>query len=233
MKSLLHTLNDNDAVLLMYLFDELPADDRVEVEAMLATDAGLRAELEQLRAMHGTISGAMEVADKQLGSPRAEAAARRQIGKVIDQWVMRRDFSPAAPAPKAKSPLTWVLYATGVAAAVLIGFSYYWVMNVDTPYIANTVATTTTDSSGSDEMHLVDSFKDPESTDNGNTIADAPLLAASDLLRRSLDVSEEMLNDSLTHVDLTAAESEIKTVAQLSDVNTINGEFDVPGNLLQ
>jgi anti-sigma factor RsiW len=44
MASLIHEL-DNDALLLMYRADELSPEDRVEVEQMLAIDAGLRAAL--------------------------------------------------------------------------------------------------------------------------------------------------------------------------------------------
>ena len=49
MKSYLQHLESNEAVLLMYLGNELPEQDRVEVEAMLASDSRLRSELENLR----------------------------------------------------------------------------------------------------------------------------------------------------------------------------------------
>ncbi|MGD0541535.1 MAG: hypothetical protein ABSB33_08455, partial [Tepidisphaeraceae bacterium] len=49
MKDSVQNLEGNEAILLMYMADELPQADRLEVERMLATDAGLRGELEILR----------------------------------------------------------------------------------------------------------------------------------------------------------------------------------------
>ena len=46
MPTQLQHLENNEAVLLMYLAGELTDSDRAEVEQMLATDARLRAELD-------------------------------------------------------------------------------------------------------------------------------------------------------------------------------------------
>ena len=46
MSSLLPQLN-NESLLLMYIADELPAEDRVEVEQMLTIDPGMRAQRHQ------------------------------------------------------------------------------------------------------------------------------------------------------------------------------------------
>ena len=65
MPSLLQQLENNEAVLLMYLADELPTDDLAEVEQMLANDPGLRAELESLRAAHATVLDGLHELDHQ------------------------------------------------------------------------------------------------------------------------------------------------------------------------
>jgi anti-sigma factor RsiW len=49
MASLLHELENNEAMLLMFLTGELPEEDRMEVVQMLASDGGLRAELARRR----------------------------------------------------------------------------------------------------------------------------------------------------------------------------------------
>jgi len=230
MKSLLHTLNDNEAVLLMYLFNELPADDRAEVEEMLAFDGGLRCELEQLKAMHQTIDGALEVADARVASPRAEAAVRRQAYKAIDQWDTRQ-HALVAPIPiKPRSLLRLVLYSSGIAAAILVGFSYIWVMSSHSDL--SLIGPGPLVSAG-DEEQLINTLTDANSPENSTELSDAQSIEASDLLRKSLDTSEELMRDSITHIDLAAAEQEIQTVVQLSDVRSINGEMDMVNDLMQ
>ena len=64
MSSLLQQLENNEAVLLMYLADELPAEDRAEVEQMLATDAGMRAALESLRDVTRRVDEGLAAADR-------------------------------------------------------------------------------------------------------------------------------------------------------------------------
>src|SRR4051812_22835027 len=66
----------------MYLADELPAVDRVEVEQTLANDGSWRAELERLRAAHEAVSSALGEAE---AAPAAaeSAAARRAVGNVV------------------------------------------------------------------------------------------------------------------------------------------------------
>ncbi len=226
MKSLLHTLNDNEAVLLMYLFDELPADDRVEVEGMLLTDSTLRAELQHLEVVHATVTDAIKLSDGRLSSPRSEAAARRNTYKLVDQWNTRRLLRQAAVVRRAPSKLKWALYASGAAAAALVAVTYFWVMSNGDQYNNFPSIATTGVVPPEVEDRLANSFDDPDSPEINHEIADARSIDSSDLLRKSLDTSEEMLSDSLTHVDLAAAEREIKAIAILSDLRTINGDAD-------
>src|SRR5690348_15220517 len=123
MASLLQQLENNEAVLLMYLADELPADDRAEVDQMLATDAGLRQELARLREAHAAIEPAMKRLDEASRLPMSEPAALRQVGRTIKQWnVDRLAGRQAAPAPEQHASKKWLWYPTGMAAAVLLGW---------------------------------------------------------------------------------------------------------------
>ena len=84
MKSYLQHLENNEAILLMYLGNELPDQDRVEVEEMLASDARLRAELENLRLTQQLAWDALGSLDAMTRPPMSPIAAqnRRHIGGV-------------------------------------------------------------------------------------------------------------------------------------------------------
>ncbi len=130
MGSVLHEV-DNDAVLILYLAGELPAEDRAEVEQLLTTDGGLRAALASARADAAAVGAALAAvdrADPSAGaSASAEAIAVRQVGRAVRQWqvrqVVRRRPSPA-PEPQPRLP-AWALQAA-VAAAVLLATVGYW-----------------------------------------------------------------------------------------------------------
>src|SRR5688500_2911876 len=126
MASLLHQLENNEAILLMYLADELAGEDRAEVEQMLATDAGLRAELERMRATYDSWTATMRDADRGLRPPVPESVAARRVA----QEMRRRQAQPArvdAPEPrKAGLRYPWWAYPSASAAAVLLAFLVWW-----------------------------------------------------------------------------------------------------------
>ncbi len=224
MKSLLHTLNDNDAILLMYLADELPAEDRAEVEAMLSIDAGLRAELEQLTAMYDQLGGGLAQSDAAL-RPNTVRSAQRRAMQAIEQWDMRRLLT-IPPEPVKSNTLRWVVYSSGVAAAVMLAFVYFWVMRADP--VSRIVPSSFPDQMADTERDITNSFANTQTTDDTTAvaIADTQAVDNSDLLRKSLDPSEDLLNDSLKHVDLNAAEVEINALARLSDPAAIDSGMD-------
>ncbi len=57
MASFIQELENNEALLLMYFTDELPVDDRAEVEQMLASDAGMRAALAEIASAYSASMG--------------------------------------------------------------------------------------------------------------------------------------------------------------------------------
>ena len=129
---MLDQLENNDAVLLMYLADELPAEDRAEVERMLSVDAGLRAELERLRAASAWVAEQINREDRSTRLPASQAAAVRRVGRSMRQWHARHlaeaPARPAAPVQGLRYP--WWAYPLAAAASVVIAFLVWW-GNVD------------------------------------------------------------------------------------------------------
>jgi anti-sigma factor RsiW len=129
MSNLLQQLENNEAILLMYLAGELPEPDRVEVEQMLVNDDALRAAMTELAALQADVGGLLARAE----SPAFTAPSRREasVRRVVRAMAAAREESPAAPAPlaiaaaSADEPrpyrLRWVAYPIAAAAVLLVG----------------------------------------------------------------------------------------------------------------
>jgi hypothetical protein len=145
LRSLLHQLENNEAVLLMYLAGELPPPDRAEFEQMLATDAGLRAERDRLAEVTARLDDALaklDAADRRL--PPADAAARR-VGRMAARWHADRLAAEAArrPARPVGRVSRWTYPLAAAAACALISLGLWWASSSDSrrrPY--DPVATT-------------------------------------------------------------------------------------------
>lgn len=126
MASLLQQLENNEVILLMYLADELQLEDKAEVEQKLAGDAGMRAELSEMRTAHAAYAGVMARLDATTRLPTPETVAVRQASRLVRQWATERlARPPAKPQPKGL-PLPWWCYPVASAASVLIGFLVWW-----------------------------------------------------------------------------------------------------------
>ena len=132
MSSLLEQLENNEAVLLMYLAGELGTEDRAEVEQTLAAEPGLRAELEKLRNDEQAFAVALKCADQQ-PLPVAETVALRQVSRMMAHWQAER-LAERARATAARRGLRypWWVYPLASAAAILVAFLGWW-GNTDTP----------------------------------------------------------------------------------------------------
>ncbi|HTW95968.1 MAG TPA: hypothetical protein VMD30_14290, partial [Tepidisphaeraceae bacterium] len=121
MSGMLHNLENNEAILLMYMADELPVEDRAEVDQQLAQDAALRQELEKLQQAWAACSGGLEAADAAGIHHMSEGAAMRRASRLARQWATERLARPA-PAPRQhRLPFPWWTYPLASAACVLIG----------------------------------------------------------------------------------------------------------------
>ena len=99
MGSLLQQLENNEAILQMYLADELGVEDRREVEQMLRGDAGLAAELDELRAAQNAVMAAIGALDQSAPLAISTPAAVRQVSRLMKQWQVDRLARPDRPHP--------------------------------------------------------------------------------------------------------------------------------------
>lgn len=136
MARLIHKLENNEAVLLLYLADELPPEERAEVQQMLAGDANLRAQLEALRATHAAVMGRLDACERAhaanaspLAIQRREAAIGR-LGRTMRQRQLELRTAPAvAPRPHNLGRL----FKAGAVAAAIAGAALIFWSRVPTP----------------------------------------------------------------------------------------------------
>jgi hypothetical protein len=120
MSNLLQTLENNEAILLMYLAGELPEDDRAEVEQMLTRDAGMRAALAEMAALQDDLAGAFARVDVAQVVSGREAAARF-VSRAIVERAARPVAVPTSAAPAQRSfRIPWWTYPIAAAAIVLV-----------------------------------------------------------------------------------------------------------------
>lgn len=128
MTSVLQQLQSNEAVLMMYVVDELPPEDRAEVERRLEADPRLRADLERLRDAHGSFAAAIGALDRSAAPPVPETVAVRRAVAAMRQWQAARLVRPApepAPATASWRFPRWA-YPLAAAASVLIASVVWW-----------------------------------------------------------------------------------------------------------
>jgi anti-sigma factor RsiW len=128
--SLIHELN-NESLLLMYVAGELPGDDRAEVERMMASDAGLREQFEQIRTAYVGANDAIAGADRSERLALPAGAAARRVGQATRAWYARRVSLAAAAAGERggrrglRFPF-WSYPMAAAAAIVLAAVSLWW-----------------------------------------------------------------------------------------------------------
>jgi len=115
-----------EGILLLYLADELGAEDRAEVEQRLLCDAGMRAELEALRDSQELLHTRLASLDAASPLAGVEAAAVQSVSKMMRQRLARPE-PVCAPQPPVAIPRLprWAYPAAAVAAiAVIAGVTW-------------------------------------------------------------------------------------------------------------
>lgn len=112
---------DRDALVMLYLVDELSPEERAEVDRRLAGDAELAAALAQAREALVRTTELLTGLDERQRMPVNEGVAMRRVSRSIHQWLLRRTVNPTAPA-KRGLPLPWWIYPTAAAASVIVAF---------------------------------------------------------------------------------------------------------------
>jgi len=128
MRSLLQQLENNESVLLMYVADELPAEDRAEVEQMLSTDAGLRRELAKLQGLTDTFTVSMAGLDGMEIPASVQAGAARKVSRLMARQATRAALQPAAeerPADGRRLRIGGWAYPVAVAAVILLAVGWW------------------------------------------------------------------------------------------------------------
>jgi len=124
MASLVNKLESNEAILLMYLADELGPEDRAEVEQMLAGDRPLREQLASLRDLQGFVKGQLGETQVGVGAVSDEAAVRR-VMRAVRQQGMEAMCRPAAGVALWRGWPRWTYAVAAAAAAVFIMISLW------------------------------------------------------------------------------------------------------------
>jgi hypothetical protein len=125
MHSLLEKYDDAHALLLMYLADELSAEERAEVDKQLAADDALRGELESMRSAHQVVGRWFLELDQSQPLPGTVGSYQRMAARMISQWQVQR----AMPDRPREQPSQWRwrrLYPVAAAAVLLLGFIVWW-----------------------------------------------------------------------------------------------------------
>jgi hypothetical protein len=126
MSNLLGQLENNEAILLMYLAGELPEEDRAEVEQTLANDAALRGMLAELTALQAGVDATFATCDA--GSSllsRREAAVRRLSRALVAAQARPEPRNPAIHEPTGpRFRVAWWAYPIAAAAAIVVGMVF-------------------------------------------------------------------------------------------------------------
>jgi len=120
MSNLLRQLDNDQAILLMYLAGELPEEDRVEVEQRLVNDEGLRAAMADLAALHASVDADLARLGE-VPATRREASVRRVVRAMAAAQEERVAGTIAPPEPVRTFRLSWWAYPAAAAALLLIG----------------------------------------------------------------------------------------------------------------
>jgi len=157
--SLLNKLDSNEAVLLMYLAEELPAEDRAEVEQMLAGDGALREQLECLRQVQSVVSGHFAIEQQRQAFKNDEAVVRRTLRE------MRRHKLESAARPAVEGAAqrwrllrNWPRWAYPAAAAAAVLFVLLGLWGVGVINLGPDLATRPPSWPQSPDDELLDSF---------------------------------------------------------------------------
>jgi anti-sigma factor RsiW len=126
MKDFFQKFDSNEAILLMYLADELRASDRAEVGEMLKADANLRAQLESLRAAQETVMDGLAELDRSAHLALPAANAQRRAVRLMNQWVQERR-KPKPSEDRVIRAFPWMRGSLAAAAMLMIGF-FLWVV---------------------------------------------------------------------------------------------------------
>jgi anti-sigma factor RsiW len=208
----IENLENNEQILLMYLADELPSEDRAEVEQMLASDASLARDWQALQALHATVRDGLSRLDEMTPMPVNTEFAMRQAARAMRQKLAQPKGIPAtAKAGRRSGSWRW-LYPTVAAASVAI-IAIGWLdhqrgptimppsfVSDGTPDASDPVADAQNANEADDEL-LINSFSPPSGADSKE------LKVAEEDARPQLASGDGMPQDEISQYLLAATGS--------------------------
>jgi anti-sigma factor RsiW len=127
MSSRLDNFSDDDALLVMYLANELSPADKRGVEDRLATDSALRAALSDLRAAQSVYDDALRRLDAATPLPMPVEAATQRAGRLTRNWMSGRMARPRLVIKRRQLSFPWWSYPFASAAALAIAVTLWGV----------------------------------------------------------------------------------------------------------
>ena len=126
MSNLLHELENNEAILLMYIAGELPEEERREVEQMLSADSTLRGMHDELRMAWLSSMEGVDRLDAAAGKLASREAAARQVGRMVRQWHAARMIPKPVAIARPPRRLPWFRVSAAAAVFLFVGFLAWW-----------------------------------------------------------------------------------------------------------
>jgi anti-sigma-K factor RskA len=127
MSRFLKKLDDDDAMLMLYVSGEMAPEDKAQVERRLATDAPLRARLSELQVANALCLQAMNSLSAVTAPALSGDYALDRACRATRQWATRRRANPV-PAGNMRLRLPLWAYPVAAAAAVLVAVTS-WSVN--------------------------------------------------------------------------------------------------------
>src|SRR5437016_3934230 len=118
---------DREAVLLLYLADEMAVEDRGELERMLSEDAALRQDLERVAALQSEVIGRMSELDAGRPLRMSEDVSSRRVMREMRRFGL--ELKNRAPVQlEASTVRRWPrwIYPVGAAAAIIFTVLGLW-----------------------------------------------------------------------------------------------------------
>lgn len=126
MRSILDQLDSDEAVLLMYLADELPPGDRARVEKRLAEQQSFRSLLNELATAQQIMQRMFEETDARQTLAGNVAASQRKLTRMIRQWAADQALHREKTQQRAGRRLRFWPLAAAAAVVALISGVIWW-----------------------------------------------------------------------------------------------------------
>ena len=124
---------DREAVLLLYLADELPAQDRAELEGMLTAEPALRHDLERIQELQLAVAGGLAELDSARPLHMSEEISTRRVMRELRKYQL--ELNSRAPVQLEASSLRswpkWIYPVAAAAAAIFIVLGLWGVGVID------------------------------------------------------------------------------------------------------